>query len=138
MKDVGSKRFQFKTLAVIEDETGKGHDVDDGESHDEIWENQDVGDGESWWKLYPRNDNLLTYFNCPIEERNFSFSIPSACTSVKDSISPMRFGNFPSCEHQEIFKRLRDFTLPMLSGRIFSLQHPSRFKKTRLVKFPID
>jgi hypothetical protein len=28
--------------------------------------------------------------------------------------------------------------LTMLSGRIFSLQHPSRFKKMRLVKFPID
>jgi hypothetical protein len=26
----------------------------------------------------------------------------------------------------------------MLSGRFFSLQHPSKFKKSRLVKFPID
>jgi hypothetical protein len=137
-KDVGSKRFQFKTvLAVIEDETGRGQEVDDGESHDEIWETQDVGDGESRQKLYPRNDNFLTYFKCTNEGRS-SFLIPSASSSVKDSISPMRSGNFSSCEHPEIFKRLRDFTSPMLSGRIFMLRHLFRFKKMRLFKFPTD
>jgi hypothetical protein len=50
----------------------------------------------------------------------------------------MRSGNFSSCEHLEIVRVSRDFTLPMLSGRVFSLQHPSRFKKTRLVECPID
>jgi hypothetical protein len=113
MKDVGSQRFQFKTPAEIKEELGGT-------------------------ELFRRNDNLLTYFNCPIEERNCSVSIPSASSSVKDSISPMRSDNFSSCEHPEIFKCLRDFTLPMLLGRIFSLQHPSRFKITRLFKFPID
>jgi hypothetical protein len=113
MKDVGSQRFQFKTPAEIKEELGGV-------------------------ELYPHNDNLLTYFNCPIEERNCSFSIPSASSSVKDSISPMCSGNFSSCEHPEIFKRLRDFTLPMLSGRILRLQHPSIFKKMRLFKFPTD
>jgi hypothetical protein len=113
MKGFGSQRFQFKTLVEIKEELG-GAELD------------------------PHNDNLLTCFNCPIEERNCSFSIPSASSSVKDSISPMRFGNFSRCEHPEIFRVSRDFTLPMLSGRIFRLQHPSRFKKTRLVKFPID
>jgi hypothetical protein len=113
MKDAGSQRFQFKTPAEIKEELGGG-------------------------ELYPPNDNLLTCFNCPIEERHFSFSIPSASSSVKDSISPMRSGNFSSCEHPEIFKHSRDFTLPMLSGRALRLQHPSRFKKSRLVKFPID
>jgi hypothetical protein len=78
MKDVGSQHFQFKTLAEIKEEIGGV-------------------------ELYPRNDNLLTCFNCPIEERNCSFSIPSASTSVKDSISPMRSGNLSSCEHPEIF-----------------------------------
>jgi hypothetical protein len=86
MKDVGNERFKHKTLAEIKEEIDGGQDVDDGESHD----------GESWLKLYPRNDNLLTYFNCPIEERNCSFSIPSASSSVKDFISPMRSGNFSS------------------------------------------
>jgi hypothetical protein len=50
----------------------------------------------------------------------------------------MRSGNFSSCEHPEIFRVSRDFTLPMLSRRIFRHQHPSRFKKARFVKFPID
>jgi hypothetical protein len=138
MKAVGNERFKHKTLAEINEEMDGGQDVDDGESHDEIWETQDVGDGESWLKLYPRNDNLLTYFNCPIEERNCSFSIPSASNSIKDFISPMCSGNFSSCEHPEIFTLLIDFTLQMLLGRIFSLQHPSRFKKTRLFKCPTD
>jgi hypothetical protein len=61
MKDVGSQRFQFKTPAEIKEQLGGA-------------------------ELYPRNDNLLTCFNCPIEERNFSFSIPLAISSVKDSI----------------------------------------------------
>jgi hypothetical protein len=113
MKDAGSQRFQFKTPVEIKEELGGV-------------------------ELSPRNDNLLQCFNCPIEERNCSFSIPSASSSVKDSISPMRSGNFSSCEHPEIFKHSRDFTLPMLSGRALRLQHPSRFKKSRLVKFPID
>jgi hypothetical protein len=113
MKDVGSQRFQFKTPAEIKEEL----------------------DGV---ELYPRNDNILTCFNCPIKERSYSFSIPSASSSVKDSISPMRSGNFSSCEHPEIFRVSRDFTLLILSGRFFSLQHPSKFKKTRLVECPID
>jgi hypothetical protein len=113
MKGVGSQCFQFETPAEIKEELGGA-------------------------QLDPHNDNLLTCFNCTIEERHFSFSIPSASSSVKDSISPMPFGNFSSCEHPEIFKHSRDFTLPMLSGRIFRLQHPFRFKKTRLVKFLID
>jgi hypothetical protein len=113
MKGVGSQHFQFETPAEIKEELGGA-------------------------ELYPPNDNLLTCFNCPIEERNFSFSIPSASSSVKDSISPMPSGNFSSCEHPEIFTHSRDFTLPMLSGRAFRLQHPSRFKKTRLVECPID
>jgi len=50
----------------------------------------------------------------------------------------MRSDNFSSYEHLEIFRVSRDFTLPMLSGRVFRLQHPSRFKKTRLVECPID
>jgi hypothetical protein len=133
----GSSRL-FTDLQSTKAEIKEEIDVDDGESHDEIWETQDVGDGESWRKLYPHNDNLLTYFNCPIEERNCSFSISSASSSVKNSKSPIRSGNFSSCEHPEIFKLLRDFTLPMLSGRIFRLQHLFRFKKTRLVKFSID
>jgi hypothetical protein len=113
MKDAGSQRFQFKTPVEIKEELGGA-------------------------ELHPRNDKVPTYFNCPIEERNCSFSIPSARSLVKDSISPMRSGNFSSCKHPEIFKHLRDFTLAKLSGRIFSLRHPSRFKKTRLVKFSID
>jgi hypothetical protein len=113
VKDVGSQRFQFETPAEIKEQLGGA-------------------------ELYPHNDNLLICFNCPIEERNCSFSIPSASSSVKDSMSPMHSGNFSSCEHPEIFRVSRDFTLPMLSGRFFSLQHPFRFKKLRLVKFLID
>jgi hypothetical protein len=45
MKGVGSQRFQFGTLAEIKEELG-GAD------------------------LYPLNNNLLTCFNCPIEERS--------------------------------------------------------------------
>jgi anti-sigma28 factor (negative regulator of flagellin synthesis) len=47
MKDVGNERFKHKTLAEIKEEIDGGQYVDDGESHDEIWETQDVGDGES-------------------------------------------------------------------------------------------
>ena len=84
-------------------------------------------------ELSPSNDNFLT---CP--ERNCLFSILSASDSVKNSISPMYSGNFLSYEQPAIIKSLRDFILLMLSGRFFRPWHPSRFKKTRFVKFPID
>jgi len=47
----------------------------------------------------------------------------------------MHYGNFFNPEHPEISKISRDFTAQMLWGRIFSLQHPKRFKKTRLFKY---
>jgi hypothetical protein len=123
VKEVGSKAFQSKTLVDIHDEIGEGQDGDDGASR---------------LKLYPHNDNFLTYFKCSIEDKNCSFSIPSANSSVKDSRSHKRSGNFSRCEHPEIFKLSRDFTSQILSGRIFSLQHPFRFKKTSLFKCLID
>jgi hypothetical protein len=61
----------------------------------------------------PRNDNFLTHLKCPTEERNCSLLIPSARSSVKDSISPMHSGNSVSCEHPEIFKHTRDFECPI-------------------------
>jgi hypothetical protein len=61
----------------------------------------------------PRNDNFLTHLKCPTEERNCSLLIPSARSSVKDSISPMHSGSSLSCEHPEMFKHTRDFECPI-------------------------
>jgi hypothetical protein len=63
VKDVGSQRFQFETPAEIKEQLGGA-------------------------ELYPRNNNLLTCFNCPIEERNFSFSIPSAVAQLRIPYHP--------------------------------------------------
>jgi hypothetical protein len=82
------------------------------EIQEEFGEGRHGGKFQSHFQC-PRNDNFLTHFKCPTEERNCSLLIPSARSSVKDSISPMHSGNSVSCEHPEIFKHTRDFECPI-------------------------
>ena len=107
------------------------------ESHEENLEHHGL-DCRSCLQLYPTSDNLVSFFKYPIEAGSCLIAVPFANNSVNASISPKNSGNLSSCEHKLIFRVSIDFKLQMLSGRVFILQHPSKFNKTSLFKCPID